>query len=281
MNAQSQEDFVNFSAPVKSVSIENLLRQRQAVFERLEQARCLISEAIDIAEQAHLKVPRVEIYDYRGNRQDVQDGDTRDAIQREVDASAWRYLLDESGLKSLMDATAREQWNKTLDNGKDVPELTRDNIIATFKHLHSVREDMFDRGVIACFKRLSWDYKTNLPFSFGKKIILDRLFCICGTDRSGEKWLYPNHRECDELDDLMRIFNVVDGKPEPDHRGGIYRLIGDGHDKRAWQAENEYIHVRWYKKGSGHVTFKRRDLVARLNDILSRHFPNALAAPRE
>lgn len=35
--------------------------------------------------------------------------------------------------------------------------------------------DVFERGIINVFKGLSWDYKTNSPCSFGKKIIINNL----------------------------------------------------------------------------------------------------------
>ena len=36
--------------------------------------------------------------------------------------------------------------------------------------------------VIILFRRLSWDYKTNLPFRFGQRIILNRLLQVYGRD---------------------------------------------------------------------------------------------------
>lgn len=35
--------------------------------------------------------------------------------------------------------------------------------------------DVFECGIINVFKGLSWDYKTNSPCSFGKKIIINNL----------------------------------------------------------------------------------------------------------
>lgn len=82
-----------------------------------------------------------------------------------IDSRGWNYLRSESGLRTFIDAQAREQWRKQLVNG-DVPELTAANIEATFTQLYGVRGDMFERGVIECFRRLSWDYRTNQPFRF-------------------------------------------------------------------------------------------------------------------
>jgi len=259
---------------VKSISIANLANQRVAVVERIRQALDLLAEAEQLAQAAHLGFPRLVLdnsYCRRGtpvitgeyaNRADAQT-----AIVRTIDTQGWNYLLSESGLRTFMDARAREQWNNQIAEG-EVPELTAANIEATFARLYDARGDMFERGVLECFRRLSWNYKTNQPFKFGKRIILKSLF------NHGS----PNHRAANELDDLMRVFRVLDGKPEADHRHGIYYLICDAWQARRTEAANDYVHLRWFKNGNGHVTFRRSDLVNQMNLILAKHFPNALAS---
>ena len=39
-----------------------------------------------------------------------------------------------------------------------------------------------------------------------------------------------------------------------------------------------YFTLKWYKKGTGHLTFTRLDLVAQLNAIPHRYFPYAIPA---
>ena len=188
-----------------------------------------------------------------------------------VDSAAWQYLMHESGLRSLMDAKARETWDKAIADG-DIPELTGPNIRSTFKMLHDSRGDIFERGVIACFKGLAWDYKTNLPQKFGKRIVMTYL--------TGSY----SYKRCNELDDLVRVFHILDGKPEPDHRGGIRSMLHkaglDGFTAKAGVVENDYLQIRTFKNHNGHVTFKRLDLVEKMNLIIAKHYPGALPAPK-
>lgn len=259
---------------VKSVSIANLANQRVAVVERVHAALDLLAEAERIAKAAHLGFPRLvldDAYACRGRPSVTGEYAKRDeaegAIVRVIDVRGWSYLLSESGLRTFMDAQTREQWDRQLSEG-DVPELTTANIEATFAQLYGARGDMFERGVIQCFRRLSWDYKTNRPFMFGKRIIVKHLLpdgCA-------------NHRVTNELDDLIRVFCVLDGKPEPDHRHGAYALVSDARQARLAEVEHAYFHLCWYKNGNGHLTFARADLVERMNCILAKHYPNALAA---
>lgn len=83
------------------------------------------------------------------------------AITRNIDRGIWRDLMLKSGMISLMDAQARDEWHKTLDKG-ELPEISEDNILTTFEQLHQSKSDVFERGVINVFKRLSWDYKSNV-----------------------------------------------------------------------------------------------------------------------
>ncbi|UEP28007.1 DUF4942 domain-containing protein [Burkholderia sp. B21-007] len=259
---------------VPSISIANLANQRVAVVERVRAALDLLGEAQQLAKAAHLGFPRLvldESYGCRGRPTVTGDYAKRDeaeaAMVRIVDIRGWDYLLAESGLRTFMDAKAREQWSNQIAEG-DVPELTVSNIEATFAQLYGARGDMFERGVLQCFRRLSWSYKTNQPFLFGKRIIVKHLFSHGSS----------NYRVTNELDDLVRVFSVLDGKPEPDHRHGISGLIQGAQHQRKTEVENAYFHLRWFKNGNGHLTLSRPDLVEQMNKILAKHYPGALAS---
>src|SRR5476649_327745 len=133
---------------VKSISIANLANQRQAVMARVEQALTLLAEANQIALTANLGFPRIDVRQSNLVPNDTlvcgphsTPGDALNVIRRTVDAYGWDYLMDESGLRSFMDATARKAWNEQLGEGK-APEFTAQNIETTFKQIHAARGDM-------------------------------------------------------------------------------------------------------------------------------------------
>ncbi|MCO5399742.1 DUF4942 domain-containing protein [Ralstonia soli] len=259
---------------VKSLSITNLANRRAAVAERIRTALDLLTEAEQLAKTAHLGFPRLVLDDSHALRgaqaltgEYASRADAQKAILHTVDAQGWDYLLSESGLRTFMDARAREQWHQQIREG-EVPELTAANIEATFTELHGARGDMFERGVIQCFRRLSWNYRTNQPFRFGKRIIVTSLVSHG----------FPNHRAINELDDLMRVFHVLDGKPEADHRHSVYYLVDGARQQGQTEAENDYLRLQWFKNGNGHLTFKRPELIEKMNLILAKHYPNALAS---
>lgn len=264
--------------PIPSLSITNLLQQRDAILTLVQEAVEKLTQAYTIAEAAQLGFPDVTISrEYRGHGLHMigpyaNPVSILETVRACVDAGGWDRLIKDSGLRSLMSAAKRKEMEEAIHT-KTVPALTREAITTTFKTLHESRAEMFEQGVIECFQRLSWHYKTNQPQKFGKRIVISYLTSYGG----------GNFPQCDQLDDLLRVFYVCDGKPEADHRRSTYHLISEA--MRAtdiWPklAANDYFSVRLYKNQSGHVTFLRPDLVTWLNRIIAKHYPAALAAPK-
>lgn len=264
---------------VQSLSIDNLINQRESVRLSLENARASLASADQIINAITAQYANSRLYGgvgqlacSRGHSHElrlIRPEGVAEAMQQ-FDATAWQHLMHASGLRSLMDSTAREKWDKAIA-ACETPALTRANIEATFVQLHGSRGDMFERGVIECFRRLSWRYKTNLPQKFGKRIVVAHL--------TG----YHAHARTNEMDDLMRVMHILDGKPEADHRNGIYALLSDSgafYNGRAGEVSNDYLRIKFYLNHNGHVEFKRPDLAEKMNLIIAKHYPGALPAPR-
>ena len=264
-------------ALVPSLSIENMLNQRSAVMERYRQVFALLDEASELCRAAHLGIPDIRLYESHRTQHALQDRSTHTKVQQSVDAAGWAYLLSESGLRTFMDAKARKEWDDNIHSAQ-VPPLSIENVEATFSVMHQSRGDMFERGVIRLFQRLSWDYKTNNPVCFGTRIILNHLLSAYGARQLAHFCL--NRSSADEIDDLMRVFRVLDKQPEADHRDGAWRHLTQAIQEGSNTWRNDYLSVKCFKTGTGHVTFHRLDLVDTLNQILAKHYPRALPAPR-
>ena len=105
-----------------------------------------------------------------------------------------------------------------------------------------VPEDLLSRSVVAYF-HLSWDYKTNSPCSFGKKII----FNILVTHNLWGFSLNWGWRR-DQLADLERMLFLLDCKPIPDNRSDIstwlMEHIRDNSTKEVY--EDEFFSIRYF-----------------------------------
>lgn len=255
----------NETGVTPSIDIDAMLARRAEYERLLNAAAASLTEAAKYGE-ADFELRGVGRY--RGGRY-FPKADGIEELLRRFDATHWRELLSSSGLRSFLDATARASWTKSLEEGT-APELTRDNIAATFSLLHEQRGEMFERGVIELFRKLSHDYKTNTPVKLGKRLVIT--YAVSSWGDGG-----PEGRFADQIDDLIRVMSVLDGKPEPDHRQCAHYAI-----PRTWpRAVNDvelhgFVSLRGFKNRNCHLLFLRPDLVDKMNRIIARHFPNAL-----
>lgn len=258
---------------IPSLNIQSFLQKRQDLLERFALVQMVATEMRQL--QAELGGDtQIEFYDGYGRASHESvlgyfSSDTKrdyaaealESFKKAIDRHAWKTLMEKSGAMTYMDSQARDDWHKSLQEGK-YPELTYENIKETFQGLYHSRKDIFHRSVINVFKHLSWCYKTNLPFKFGKRLIKRGCY-------------YGSYNSMNELDDLNRAFCILEGKPEPTYEQSWRNAIHYG--EHTGFKENEYFALKWYKNGNGHITFKRMDLVTELNKILHIYFPNALA----
>ncbi|MBX4507770.1 restriction endonuclease subunit M [Klebsiella oxytoca] len=276
-NVNEPEVLTGHTNVICSTSIERIVTGRNAALTRIES---LIRELDDISILTRdIGGGTAQEWGMReGHRYDCWFTEKTDkamkAMTRNIDRRIWRELMNKSGMLSLMDAQARDEWHKSLEKD-DIPAISEDNILSTFQQLHQSKGEVFERGVINVFKGLSWDYKTNNPCYFGKKIIVNNLVKY-------DKWGYSlswGWRR-DQLADLERMLFLLDGKTIPDNRHDVtIRLMDFIRDNPRQQVfEDDLFAIRLFQKGSGHITFKRMDLVEKMNDIIAKHYPGMLAA---
>jgi hypothetical protein len=274
---------------VPSVSIETLLERRDALVQRLRAMVALLGEMKQLSQIAFGSDDGVPSLQCQYTHSYLDSHGVEAMIVR-VDAVAWQYLMDESGLRTFMNAEARNKWDKTLHEAHasgrwtreedKMPPLTLENIRATFEGLYAQRGDMFEDGVVSVFKALSWDYQTNNPYKLGRRIILEHV--LDTWNNGGKRYTTgPSHTGSGRLDDLLRVMMVLDGKPEVDHRQGAYHVLGEsfGYSKSKTGVAIDLhgmLTIKCFKNGNGHITFLRPDLVDKLNEIIERRHPGAL-----
>ncbi|RXA41038.1 DUF4942 domain-containing protein [Escherichia coli] len=99
-----------------------------------------------------------------------------------------------------------------------------------------------------------------------------------------ERRRYSFHRstgtQTRPLTDLERWMQLVIGNTTHDNRENIIIRL-DEHIRSVQGKEyyeDEMFIIKYFKKGSAHITFKRLELIDRINDIIVRHFPSVLSA---
>lgn len=256
-----------------STSIERIVTGRNAALAQIE---TLIQQLDDISTlTSNIGGGKANEWGVRQYRYDCWLMDKPEtaikAITRNIDRSIWKNLMNKSGMLALMDAQARDEWYNSLEKD-DIPAVSEENILSTFEQLHQSKAEVFERGIINVFKGLSWDYKSNSPCKFGKKIIVDGLVQY---DRWGFHFRHGRRRE--QLADLDSMLNLLDGKPVPENRNDLsVRLDAHIRKQHASVFEDEYVEIRYFQKGTGHIIFKRSDLIDKMNEIVARYFPATL-----
>ncbi|WP_048795337.1 MULTISPECIES: DUF4942 domain-containing protein [Serratia] len=269
------EVFTGHTDVICSTSIERIITGRNSALAQIE---ALIQQLDDISTMTRSIGGKTALdwamkQDFRCGCWLMEKTETAmKAITRNLDRGIWRDLMQRSGMLSLMDAAAREQWYNSLEK-EDIPAVSEANILSTFEQLHQSKGEVFKRGVINVFKSLSWNFKTNSPCNFGNKIIVTGLVKY---DRWGFGLNWGWQR--DRLADLERMLMILDGKPIPDNRADVTRRLGDHiHENRhSNRYEDEMFTIKYFQKGTVHITFKRPELVDKLNDIIARHYPAML-----
>ena len=259
-----------------STSIERIVTGRNSALKQIE---TLIQHVADISTlTSNIGGGKTNEWGVRQYRYDcwlMEKPETAmKAITRNIDRSIWKDLMNKSGMLALMDAQARNEWYNSLEKD-DIPAISEENILSTFKQLHQGKNEVFERGVINVFKGLSWNYRSNSPCKFGKKIIVTGLVKY---DRWGFGLNWGWQR--DRLADLERMLMLLDGKPVPDNRADVTRHLSDHIDenRHSTSYEDEMFTVKYFQKGTAHITFKRPELVDKLNDVIARHYPGTLAS---
>lgn len=210
----------------------------------------------------------------------IMPRDSESEVLRRIDASYWRAALDLTKLSTIMDATAMKQFRDALDT-KDMPDFTMDSVQATFLEMFQKRDEMFGRGCWEVFRKIKpgrWVSNDKEPFKIGTgRIVMSfwmesRVWCD-----------YPrlNYSNRDTVNDVDRIFRVLDGKP-PNPGGLESALNGFFKDNPTEAFENEYFRVRGFANGNAHIWFLRHDLVDKLNSVIADYCGgNALADATE
>lgn len=263
---------------IKKKTITEKLAHRDRAVELYRKAAELIKEAYDACNRA---APRkfgaasnqeLDILNYFGDDSEREIREFAEATRKKIDAAVWRDLLETSGLGEFMDRTARDAFNKQLY--ENPPVCTVETVTATMMQNAANAGEIFERGVVEAFRKLSKKYRTNKPFKLGEKIILSNAMTLYG------KWLSWNfHRNAkDDLWDIERAIRIIDKADAVTRGGGIVAEIERASSDGKLEAENAYFRVKLFKNGNIHVWMKKEEITRELNRIIARQCKNTVAS---
>lgn len=284
----SAAEVLTDSLPIRKDSLDELVGHRNRALELARQGILLLAEAEAAARRAApMETHAGFVYElcnkhsycmrflvggdeHEPNRDRL--GECMATVAQHVDEHAWASLQRLSGLRTLMDDKARQEFEKQLR--EKPPAFTADNITATYMALAADAGAIFERGLINVFNNFNpHRYKTNSAFRIGPRAILSHVFTAFGS------WNYYARYE-QQLIDLDRVFHVLDGKTPPEGSTAADVLYFALKEKKT-TAETPYFTARIFPgNGNVHLKFTRAELVKRANDIIAKHFGATLPDER-
>ncbi|MCG8026288.1 MAG: DUF4942 domain-containing protein, partial [Candidatus Thiodiazotropha endolucinida] len=225
--------------------LDRLIERHDKAAQLVAEGLRLLTEAIQVCPGFGINKAIADVRWYGDNPARRYTPDVQMAIRR----STWNALLDTSCLPTVMSADDLEKLRK--DIASTPPEITRENVVATFVDLYEQRFDSFRKGLVDLFRTLCRKYRSNEAFKIGKRVILDEAL-------SGLSWNSYSSAQ-DRINDLFRILSLLDGK-DP---GQIPRaaqadeLIISALRAGENTLDHEYFEVRMFQNGNLHIWFRR------------------------
>jgi hypothetical protein len=253
------------SLPALTSRIDDIVAARDGALAKIKEATGSLEAAYGLSKDAAALAQRASSgrryrsLDRTGSKHySVLFPDGFDAAQsvetyrRQLDASVWTYLYEETGIREMMDATAARDFDRSLR--EEVPEVTAANLRATFETLFGNADLIFARGLAVAFARLDRRFKSHDAFKRGSRMIIDRAF----SEYSGNF----NRSWAEETNiDVERVFAKLDGGT-PAGRGLIQEIDAcrPGYGPQQSVTESSYFRIRGFKNGNAHL-WATRDIV--------------------
>ncbi|MCC1496846.1 DUF4942 domain-containing protein [Alcanivorax sp. 1008] len=256
---------------VRRIGLDEILANRQAIMEKIEQAVTAIREANEIYKQTsgkdHSSFFGVSDNAIRGMLRFNESERFLEESRNAVDSALWEMLLRVSGIQELMNASMLADFREQLK--KDAPVPTRELVVDTFASLHKNRKETFKEGVVGVFEGLERRFKRHDPYQFSDLLIFDGALSPHG---------YASYDKSeDEIADLERIIHVMRGNdPVQDRRDFFGSAIGLARRQGESFVENNEFEARLFKNGNLHLKIKDKAIIASLNQILASHYGAAI-----
>lgn len=189
-----------------------------------------------------------------------------DRIFDEMNRGAWSMIADVLNLRSVMSVAKRAEFEKQLEGG-NVPPLTEETVMDVITGMVGMAGEFARDAVREVFDILrpgrnqnATKYKTNDVARVGRRVVLKWMV----ETRYGGGYRGRGYDD-NRLAAIDGVFHLLDGHTVL--RDGQPPLLKALADTRTGTGETEYFSFRAFKNGNLHLTFKRQDLLDRLNQV--------------
>jgi len=241
---------------------DEAIRTARAGYAMLQKSQDMMREAMGV-EGRTSRYSVIEGYD--------EPSEVIKRIEIKLRRDAWRSIINMTGIRKILSVKRADELDKQLDNWKDMPEITLQNVMDTVNSMVAQSKDFLRDAIKEVYEFLrpgvlaSNKYKTNQKngrYELGKKII--KTYVI----QPGYSGNYQiNYNRENELIAVDKVFYALDSKQFPEsYRSPLIDKITTTSINKG-TGETEYFKFKCYGNGNLHLEFKRMDLVAQLNRV--------------
>jgi hypothetical protein len=193
----------------------------------------------------------------------LHDDTAAKAIEH-IRRDCWWYVFRKTQIEKLCSVHQRHEFDGMLQRG-ELPELTMKNVQRLLDNLRAKLPNMLEDAIREVFTFLRpnerWEqFKTNAKYQVGPRVILPYGM---ETLYGGRFYLSEHRRE--QLQALDNVMHLLDGQGLARPEGGLVAMIHYAGDQGGRYCQTRYFEVRWFKKGTIHLVFRRQDLLDELN----------------
>jgi hypothetical protein len=180
---------------------------------------------------------------------------------------AWQYLFNQTQIGQRIPSIYKDKFNARIASQKNMA-FSKDNILAVFNDFIMNEDQIYQETIMAAFDAITSEnanvggWKTNHPTKVKRKFIMPNVtYNPYGTISAGY-----NMPKLDDIDKAMARINGDDIMQVTTMK----KIIMDPRNDTGTLYESTYFTLRWYKKGTAHVTFKDQHLWEQFNIIASQ-----------
>ncbi len=199
----------------------------------------------------------------------------------EIERCAWRAFIDDLHLREVLSIEARTRLDEQLYEhrrgygGKaPLPPFTEANVFGFFEQTCASIPRMIHEAVREVFKWLTpgqrWTgCKTSNEFKIGQKVIVTYT-----AESNYSRGFRVNHHRRANVDALGNVLAMLDGKgvrkrnraeTDDPKLAGSYAEAWSGAWGKPEVYEDDYLTAKAFANNNVHITFKRMDIVAQIN----------------
>lgn len=252
---------------IKKLTAAELEEKRNkiiAMARALDEARAMLKrECEQLGERQHL------FYDIENEYLKCSDyTDAPKKLAGAVDRCCWKYFIDCSGIRDTMTEHRRRLLEQEVKESS--PPYSAETAARLSANMRGLYVENMAETVREVFERLSGAsyYTGNRKRVQNNLSKIDRMFRVNGNVSRHSwfgRWEVSDYANTFRYNDLEAVCFMLDGKRRPRYPETIEDRIKATQIESGSIVENEYFSVALYKNGNQKVTFKRLDVLGKLN----------------